>query len=269
MATTANCASGWKSNGWVMCWPSLQTNGCAGPTTNSGAWIPLLGTWQDLAGSAFPLGRPARANGSTTGLRSMAGKRMAGKRMVGATDCWCGAASKSNRSMPTTGFMRPHIKPDWKLLYAWPDNAGRSNKPSKPPNRGPHGRVFVRGVEGRVRDGPLRSPPPARPVSAHRFVHAGVCNLGHSASPWRKKLHADKSHSACRNCAACSPTCCGEHGTALNIGCIGQAGGENIHFTRCATTIANKVPHYRSSIYNCGIRLRSPLADHSALPGAL
>jgi hypothetical protein len=151
-------------------------------------------------------------------------------------------------------FMRPRIRPHWKLLYAWPDNAGRSNKPSKPPNRGPHGRVFVHGVEGRVRDGPLRSPPPARPVSAHRFVHAGVCNLGHSASPWRKKLHADKSHSACRNCAACSPTCCGEHGTALNIGCIGQAGGENIHFTRCATTIANKVPHYRSSSYNCSTR---------------
>jgi hypothetical protein len=65
----SNCASGWKRDGWVMCWPSLQTSECVGPIMIGDAWMRSHRACRIRPGSAFPQGRrAAKANGSTTGL---------------------------------------------------------------------------------------------------------------------------------------------------------------------------------------------------------
>src|SRR5271163_3952139 len=53
--------------------------------------------------------------------------------MVGATDYWCGAVSKNSPSMPTIASTRPRKRPHWKPWCGWRDNAGRSNRRSRPP----------------------------------------------------------------------------------------------------------------------------------------
>src|ERR1035438_2770662 len=105
-----------------------------------------------------------------------------------------------------------------------------------------------------MRTGSLRGAPLAGLVSAYHAVHAGPCSVICFASARRKKLQTRKCDSACRNCATCSPECCGADGTALNICCIGPSGEDDINSEPCAATIASADQPCLHSIYNCSIR---------------
>src|ERR1035438_9975643 len=123
-----------------------------------------------------------------------------------------------------------------------------------------------------MRTGSLRGAPLAGLVSAYHAVHAGPCSVICIASARRKKLQTRKCDSACRNCATCSPECCGADGTALNTCCIGPSGEDNINSEPCAATIESEVRLCRSSIYNCstspsGSPCESPSVPSMAHPG--
>jgi hypothetical protein len=218
-----------------MCWPSPQTNVCADPITSCGVWMQSHRACQALPGSAFPPGWAAKENVFTTG-RSF----MAGKKMDGAMDCWCGAASKSNQSMPTTGFMRPRIKRPCKHWYAWPDNAGRSSKPSRPP-RASAGWTITKSATGKAGIGTL--PWPCWPT---RF--SSYC--AHE----EKKLQPGRYRSASPNYATCPPTFSGANGTALSIFSTGRDGEDGTSFMLCAATTESADRRSQSSIYNCSTR---------------